>query len=245
MLARQYPESLIDRSIEKARKIPRQIALLKVKIKEKEKQPIFAVKYDPRMPALQPMLAKHYRSMVSQDTYLKQCFPKPPLTAFRRQNNLRNFLIKSKLPPPYSTHPRRNLNGMKKCGRMCQACPYVKEGKEVKINQNSIWKIERRMTCESYNVIYMLDCEKCGEKYIGSTIRQLKHRVADHRGYISNQVTSRATGAHWNLPGHSLAHMKVTILYQSKSRDKDYVRESEKYLIRKFDTMNSGIGREW
>ena len=96
MLARQYPESLIDRSIEKARKIPRQIALLKVKIKEKEKLPIFAVKYDPRMPALQPMLAKHYRSMVSQDTYLKQCFPKPPLTAFRRQNNLRNFLIKSK-----------------------------------------------------------------------------------------------------------------------------------------------------
>ena len=97
----------------------------------------------------------------------------------------------------------------------------------------------------SYNVIYMLDCEKCGQKYISSTIRQLKHRVADHRGYISNQVTSRATGAHWNLPGHSLAHMKVTILEQSKSRDEDYLRERDKYFIRKFDTMNSGINREW
>ena len=31
LLARKYPENLVDRSIEKARKIPRKIALLKVK----------------------------------------------------------------------------------------------------------------------------------------------------------------------------------------------------------------------
>ena len=97
LLARQYPESLIDRSIERARKIPRKVALLKMRTKNKEKQPIFAVKYDPRMPTLQPMLAKHYRSMITQDSHLKQCFPKPPLTAFKRQGNIRNLLIKSKI----------------------------------------------------------------------------------------------------------------------------------------------------
>ena len=85
----------MNRSIEKPRKIPRKIALSKVKTKEKEKLPMVAVKYDPRTPALQQILTKHYRSMIYQDVYLKQCFPKPHINA-RRQNTLRNFPIKSK-----------------------------------------------------------------------------------------------------------------------------------------------------
>ena len=39
----------------------------------------------------------------------------------------------------------------------------------------------------------------------------LKQRLADHKGYINNQVTNRATGAYWNLSGLSLAHLKVII----------------------------------
>ena len=147
------------------------------------------------MPALQPMLAKHYRSMISQDSHLKQCFPKPPLTAYKRQSNIRNFLIKSKIPPPPELYPKRNLRGMKRCSKSCSTCPYIKEGDEIKVNHQSSWKIMKRVTCESYNIIYILDCENCGKKYIGSTTRQLKHRVAEHKGYISNQVTSRA---HWS-----------------------------------------------
>ena len=82
-------------------------------------------------------------------------------------------------------------------------------------------------------------------KYIGFTVCQLKHRLADHKGYITNQVTNRATGAHWNLPGHSLAHLKVIILEQIRKNDEEYCREREKYFIRKFDTHNNGINREW
>ena len=161
ILARQYPESLIDRAIERARKIPRKVALLKVRTKNKEKQPIFAVKYDPM-----PMLAKHYRSMISQDSHLKQCFPKPPLTAYKRQSNIRNFLIKSKIPPPPELYPRRNLRGTKRCSKSCSTCPYIKEGDEIKVTHQSSWKILKRVTCESYNIIYILDCEKCGKSIL-------------------------------------------------------------------------------
>jgi hypothetical protein len=93
--------------------------------------------------------------------------------------------------------------------------------------------------------VHMLQCQKCDQRYIGTTGRQLKHRLADHRGYIINQVTSRATGAHFNLPGHSLAHLKVTILEQTRSNDEEYRKEREKYFIRKFDTYNLGINKEW
>ena len=63
-------------------------------------------------------------------------------------------------------------------------------------------------------------------------------------GYISSQVESRARGAHFNLPGHSLADLSVTILEQTKS-DKEYRRGREKYFVRKFDTVNNSINKEW
>ena len=93
----------------------------------------------------------------------------------------------------------------------------------------------------------MLECKKdqCKKRYIGTTGRQLKDRLADHRGYISNQVETKATGAHFNLPGHSLADLLVTILEQTRHHNEEYRREREKYFIRRFDTFNQGINKEW
>ena len=227
LLARKYPESLVDRSIEKARKIPRKIALLKVRKKESEVRPIFAIKYDPRMPPIQPLMAKHWRAMKTQDKYLAECFSQPPLTAFRRQTNIRDFLIKSKIAPPPKQYPGRNNRGMANCGKTCTACPYIQYRKEIKVDSKSTWKIMKKMSCLTYNIVYMLECQKnnCKQRYIGSTGRELKHRLADHRGYIQNQVTSRATGAHWNLPGHSLADLRVSVLEQCKKKSR--IRETK------------------
>ena len=50
-----------------------------------------------------------------------------------------------------------------------------------KKSENIIWRIKKKMTYESFGVVYILECEKCGNRYIGSTIRQLKHSIADQR----------------------------------------------------------------
>ena len=102
--------------------------------------------------------------MISQDAYLTECFPLPPLTALTKQHNLRNFLIKSKLPPPPGRYPKRHIKGMKKCEKSCTACPYINEGNEDKVNQYFTWRIERIMTCESCDVVCILDCQKCRKK---------------------------------------------------------------------------------
>ena len=115
-----------------------------------------------------------------------------------------------------------------------------------KINHTQTWKINKRFTCETYNCIYILECDKdnCNQRYIGMTERLFKYRLAEHRGYIQNQVTSKATGAHFNLPGHSLANMKATILEQVKYDDEEYRSQREKYFIRKFNTFYDGLNRE-
>ena len=47
----------------------------------------------------------------------------------------------------------------------------------------------------------MTECKKCSQKYIGTSGPQLKYRLADHQGYVTNQVASTATGVHFNLSG--------------------------------------------
>ena len=92
----------------------------------------------------------------------------------------------------------------------------------------------------------MIECEKdkCKQRYIGQTGRLLQFRIADHRGYITNQVTSWATGAHLNLPGHSLADMKFTVIEQVRYNSDLYRRERETYHINKFNTFYQGLNRE-
>ena len=72
----------------------------------------------------------------------------------------------------------------------------------------------------------------------------LKFRLADHRGYVVNNVTTQATGEHFNLPGHSLSDLTVTVLEQTKRKSNTYRKEREHYLIRKFDTYYNGINRQ-
>ena len=245
LLAREYPENLIDRAITKAAKIPRKVALLKVRRKaEDQKRPVFVIKYDPRMPPIQNIQAKHWRAMAAQDQHLAEVFKQPPLIAYRRQRNLKDILIKSKVPPPIPRYPQREVRGMAKCGKACPSCPFISTGSEIKMNQGNTWKITKKFTCETFNCVYLISCNKCGKRYIGETGRLMKHRLAEHIGYINNQVSSVSTGEHFNLPGHSLANIKITILEQVKKNDILYRKEREKYLINKFNTYYQGLNRE-
>ena len=98
----------------------------------------------------------------------------------------------------------------------------------------------------SFNIVYALKCKKenCGKTYIGETKRYLKSRLDDHRGYIVNSLTSKATGEHFTQPGHSLADLQVTVLEQVKKNNTLYRKEREEYFIRKFNTFHNGINKK-
>ena len=232
-------------AISKAVKIPRKVALFKIRKKdEDQKRPVFVLKYDPRMPPIQSIQAKHWRAMTAQDQHLANVFQQPPIIAYRRQRNLKDILIKSKVPPQISRYPHREVKGMTKCGKMCTACPFITTGSEVKIDKENTWKITKKLSCDTYNCIYLISCDKCGKRYVGETGRIVKHRLAEHRGYVNNQVSSVSTGEHFNLPGHSLANVKITILEQVKKNDIMYRKEREKYFINKFNSYYEGLNRE-
>ena len=84
----------------------------------------------------------------------------------------------------------------------------------------------------------------CKKKYIGITHQEFRDRIYQHIGYVRNKQMQKATGEHFNLPGHHIHHMKFTILEKVKSSDPLYGREREKLLIRKFNTFYDGINKE-
>ena len=247
LLDRGYQQHIVDPAISKAQDVPRSRALLKGKNKQTMRRPVFAVKYDPRLPAIQSIQAKHWRAMTSHDQYLASVFPDPPLTAFRRQSNLRNMLIRAKVPEKPRPYPERRIKGMFKCAKQCTACPFIKEDKMVKTNNNGRWILNRKLSCENSNIVYMIECQKSNckqNRYIGETGRALKYRLAEHRGYIVNSLTNTATGAHFTSPGHSLSDMRILILEQVKVRSLAYRKEREKFFINKFNTYYKGMNRQ-
>ena len=56
---------------------------------------------------------------MTQDPYLHKVFQEPPLTAYEKQRNLKDRLVRAKVPKEKPNKPTRILKGMKKCGLQC------------------------------------------------------------------------------------------------------------------------------
>ena len=109
---KRYQERIINSAIERVRKIPGRTDLKKTEEKIKTRRPFFALRYDPRLPAIPNIQSKHWRSMKNQDTHLGTVFPEPPLPGLKRQKNLREYLIRAKVPNPQNTRPKREIKGL-------------------------------------------------------------------------------------------------------------------------------------
>ena len=94
LLARDYNKEMVEGALERARAVPRDRALRKSNKPKQTQRPVLVTPYDPRLPAITTIQAKHWRTMVNQESYLKQVFPEQPMTAFRRQQNIRGRLVR-------------------------------------------------------------------------------------------------------------------------------------------------------
>ena len=120
--------------------------------------------------------------MVSRNKYLAEVFASPPLTAYRKQPNLRSYLIRAAVAKGPDRYPKRNQWGMKKCNQPdCTACPFIREGKNITIN-GAQWRLMKNFNCNSYNIVYAIVCKKetCKQIYLGETKHTLKSRLAEH-----------------------------------------------------------------
>ena len=246
LLQQDYKISMINSAINKARKVTRSEALKYVAPSQPSKRPVYVVTYDPRLPSLQSITTKHWRSMTAMDSYLTHVFPAPPMIAYKQQQNLKDLLVRAKINKGNTNvkrNPLREKKGMYNCKKQCSACPFVLFRKLVKINTYT-WNLRNHYDCETKNIIYLIECdlERCQQKYVGETKRKLKERFLEHKRDVENGELT-ATGHHFNLPGHNFSNMKMMVIEKMKNSSDIYRKEREKFHIKKFNTFYNGINK--
>ena len=202
---------------------------------------MFVVRHDPRLPSINKIIHKHYRSM-TQDPYMAEVFPEPPLVAYTRPKNIRDFLIRDRLPT--KTRQRRKITGMKRYKENCIIYPYVNSCKSVKSTHTvTVAPLTKEYDCQTQNLIYLVHCKKCNDQYVGETKNTLKKRFSQHLGYMDNKDFRQATGRHFNLPGHQKSHMSITVLEKIYTDDEAYRKRRESHFIELFNLKYRGMNR--
>ena len=105
-------------------------------------------------------------------------------------------------------------------------------------------ELSKNHTCEDKNIIYIIDCKKCKQQYIGETHKTLRERMLEHLGYVRRKELYQATGFHFNLPGHSMSDMSFSVLERINTYDSNYRKKRESHWIEQFNLLRKGINRK-
>ena len=62
-------------------------------------RPVLVIPYDKRLPDISGVLKHRWECLVSRDPRVLDYMPKPPMVCYSRTKNLRDILIRSKVPP--------------------------------------------------------------------------------------------------------------------------------------------------
>ena len=63
-------------------------------------------------------------------------------------------------------------------------------------------------------------------------------------GVYKKKILAQAPGQHFNLPGHEIGNMTITVLEKVHKYDDSYRQEREEVFIGKFHTFYNGVNRQ-
>ncbi len=131
------------------------------------------VTYHPDLPPMAQIVNKHFNILQSNDK-LKQIFPEPPLISYRRPKNIRDIVVRAKLPPSNDQNDTDSLPGSSPCqSKRCKNCTHMKETNFFKSSiTNQRFEIRQTITCSTSNAIYLIECSICNVQYVGETSKK-------------------------------------------------------------------------
>ena len=157
------------------------------------------------------------------------------LCAYRRDNSLRDSLVRSHLDTTASVED----SGTFPCGRpRCNTCAHTNASTTINTPGGHI-TINFKYTCTSYNVVYVIKCRTCNKVYIKETGRRLENRFREHLRSTRQSNTDLPVGRHFASPGHASTDMLVSVIH-SDFRDTQNRRIFEARMIFKHETLHPG-----
>jgi len=147
------------------------------------------------------------------------------IAAFRRNKNLRDYLIRAKLTPLIQPKPKGQ-------GQFFQHLKWLRSFSNKKLFLSQCKGNPRVSNC-----VYLITCKQCGIQYVGETGNTLLVRFTQHR---HNILKKRRTNTH--LVSHFLAHswdsVTATAIQANPRWTTPQRRRAEKVWIAKLDTTH-------
>ena len=192
---RGYGENEVLEQISKVRGHDR-LSLLDRQPKTKDDKRITLVlTYHPALNKVYEILKENSKLILVDDEH-KEVFQNKIFLSFRRAKNLKDQLVRAKLPsvgePPLAKGTYR-CNGRKSC----QICNVITEGDsfENSDENRSFKNFSGRYNCNSENVVYLLQCEVCSKKYVGSTKTKFRQRFNVYKSYFRSYARKHNEGS--------------------------------------------------
>ena len=230
----------------------REEVMEKVVRTEDERAIILALPFDRRLPDAASILHQHYDLLVQRNPSVKNWMVRAPMVAHLRPANLRDFLVRAKLPPVDRRQgaSRGHQPGFKKCGKArCLCCIYSTNSRtHTSTLTGQTWPIKQSITCDDDSVCYNVTCShgagQCLRKpgqYVGKVgdTRPCRQRCTEHRGAVRNHWDT-GVGEHFNLPGHELAHFNFLPFEKVRSSDPFVIEARESFWIEKYGVLGEG-----
>ena len=181
-LRRGYPQTLIEDSLLKVRRLDRSTLLDKPnpqpRDKSDEERFFLITTYNPSSPNFADILTKNWEILsTSEDTAFLS--GSKIIYGFRRNQNLKDRLCKARVNyNPNSitnprdinvTLPRSQSNKICKNPR-CRYCPLLNTtGRVTSTSTGRSYTCLKNITCKSDNLVYLISCKVCKSQYVGQT----------------------------------------------------------------------------
>ena len=118
--------------------------------------PALVITYNPSLRSISSIIQKHFK-ILSSSPRCNNIFQTTPLVAFRRTDNLRDILVRSKLRTDQQTD---HTKGSFRCGKNCITCRYITDDRTnyTFSATGEMRTIHDHIDCNSKNLIYMIHC---------------------------------------------------------------------------------------
>ena len=147
-------------------------------------------------------------------------------------------------------------NGVSRCNKGlnrngCVCCPFITSKpneiiKTVKLfNTGQEIVIEGTINCKTRcGYLYLLWSSKAPSKqYLGSSGREPRLRLAEHKGDIKNKRLKKAVAKHFHDTGSTVADLVFVPFKRVKSTDRLILKHFENKAISDYNMIQAGINR--
>jgi len=177
-----------------------------------EKVPLILT-YNPMNPPIMGAILRRWEIAQTSEKGTN-LFKDMPILAHRRCPNLKDKLIRAKLPDT-GAKPRLDNSITEKTICDHRNCPipgiFLRKNTFTSTTTARTYKKYHIGNCTTKNVIYMLTCIVCNQQYVGQTKRQFRIRIGEHLADIKHKRDSPVS-LHFNREHHTVRSLRCEIL---------------------------------